>query len=243
MSYVLIVGAKSDIAKAVARKYSENGYNLYLAAREHEELTAFANDISLRSSNTVKLFELDVCNLEEHVEFYDKLPERPVGTIICVGYMADQEIAQAELDETLKTINTNFTGCVSLLNIIANDYEKHRNGFIVAVSSVAGDRGRKTNYLYGSAKAGLTAYLSGLRNRLNNSNVPVLTVKPGFVNTRMTQDMDLPEKLTAQPDEVASAIYKYQQKRKNILYTKGIWRIIMFIIRHIPESIFKRLSI
>ena len=121
--------------------------------------------------------------------------------------------------------------------------EKNKNGFIVGVSSVAGDRGRKANYIYGSSKAAFSAYLSGLRNRLFESKIQVLTVKPGFVATKMTDGLDLPEKLTAQPEEVAKDIFVAQQKGKDILYTKGIWRLIMLIIKHIPEFIFKKLSI
>jgi short-subunit dehydrogenase len=140
-------------------------------------------------------------------------------------------------------INVNYTGAISILNIVANDFEKERRGFIVGVSSVAGDRGRKANYIYGSAKAGFSAYLSGLRNRLNDSGVQVLTVKPGFVNTKMTEGLDLPPKLTASPSEVAEDIFNAQQKGRNILYTKPIWMVIMLIIKHIPEFIFKKMSI
>jgi short-subunit dehydrogenase len=111
------------------------------------------------------------------------------------------------------------------------------------VSSVAGDRGRKANYIYGSAKAAFSTYLSGLRNRLYENNVQVLTVKPGFVPTKMTEGLDLPPNLTAQPEDVASDIYKAQNKGKNILYTKSIWRLVMLIIKHIPEFIFKKMSI
>ena len=132
---------------------------------------------------------------------------------------------------------------MSLFNIIANDFEKRKSGFIVGISSVAGDRGRKSNYLYGSAKAAFTAYLSGLRNRLYDAQVHVMTVKPGFVATKMTEDMDLPEKLTAQPDEVADDIYNAQQKNKNVFYTKWIWRWVMLIIRSIPEWKFKGMNI
>jgi len=138
-------------------------------------------------------------------------------------------------------MDTNYKGVVSLFNIIADDFEHRRNGFIVGISSVAGERGRKSNYIYGSAKAALTVYLSNLRNRLYDAQVHVMTVKPGFVATNMTKDMDLPEKLTAQPEEVAEDIYKAQQKNKNVLYTK--WRWVMLVIKMIPEWKFKVMSI
>ncbi|MDQ7068616.1 MAG: SDR family oxidoreductase [Sulfurimonas sp.] len=243
MSYVLIVGAKSDIAKELARVYAKNGYNLYLGAREASELEAFKTDLEVRSSIKVALIELDITDYDSHQGIYENLDEKPLGVIVVSGYMTEQYKAEKEWSETLNTINVNYTGAVSLLNIIANDFEEEKRGFIVGVSSVAGDRGRKTNYIYGSAKAAFSAYLSGLRNRLYESNVSVLTVKPGFVNTKMTEDLALPERLTAEPIEVAEDIFKAQQAGKNILYTKWIWRYIMLIITNIPEFIFKKLSI
>lgn len=243
MGYVLIIGAKSDIAKAVAREYAKHGYDLYLAARKASELTAFANDITVRMQRTVKIVELDILDYESHQGFYDQLEEKPVGVISAVGYLGDQDKAQTDFHEAKLIMDTNYTGVVSLFNIVANDFEQRRSGFIIGISSVAGDRGRKKNYLYGSAKAALTAYLSGLRNRLHDSKVLVVTVKPGFVATKMTEDMDLPEKLTAQPRDVAVDIYKAQQKNKNVLYTKWIWRWVMLVIRMIPEWKFKGMDL
>ena len=243
MSYVLIIGAKSDIAKEVAREYAKNGYDLYLAGRNIDEMKDFENDIKIRSKADVKLKEFDITDFESHEQFYNSLEPKPLGVIVVAGYMAEQKTCENDWSKTLNTINVNFTGAVSILNIIANDMEQNKNGFIVGVSSVAGDRGRKANYIYGSAKAGFSAYLSGLRNRLYESGVKVLTVKPGFVNTKMTEHLDLSAKLTAESEDVASDIYNAQQKGKDILYTKSIWRFVMLVIKHIPEMIFKRLSI
>ncbi len=243
MSYVLIIGAKSDIARATAREYAKNGYDLYLAARNVEELQIFAQDIITRTQRNVKLVELDILDFTFHHEFYDSLEEKPLGVISAVGYLGDQQKAQTDFEEARKITDTNYTGVVSLFNIIANDFKKRRNGFIIGISSVAGDRGRKSNYIYGSAKAALTAYLSGLRNGLYDFQVHVLTVKPGFVATNMTIGMDLPQKLTAQPQEVARDIYKSQQRGKNVLYTKWIWKWIMLVIKSIPEWKFKKMSI
>ena len=243
MSYVLIIGAKSDIAKEVARVYAKNGYKLYLAARNSEELQDFAKDIKIRFDIEAKLCEFDMEKFETHQEFYNSLEPKPLGVVVVAGYMNEQKICENDFEETLKTINVNFTGAVSILNIVSNDMEKNKNGFIVGVSSVAGDRGRKANYIYGSSKAGFSAYLSGLRNRLFKSGVKVLTVKPGFVNTKMTAGLDLPEKLTAQAEDVAKDIFNAQQKGKDVLYTKWIWKYIMLIIKSIPEFIFKKLSI
>lgn len=243
MSYVLIIGAKSDIAKEVARVYAKNGYNLYLCARKADELKDLKQDIEVRSGVKVELKEFDIIAYDTHEKFYTSLEEKPLGVIVVSGYMIEQKLAQKDWSESLNTINVNYTGAVSILNIIANDFETERRGFIVGVSSVAGDRGRKANYIYGSAKAAFSAYLGGLRNRLHESGVSVLTVKPGFVNTKMTENLDLPEKLTAQPEDVANDIYNAQQKGKNILYTKSIWLFVMLIIKHIPEFIFKKMSI
>lgn len=243
MSYLLIIGARSDIAKACAREYAKNGYDLYLAARNADELSAFARDVTTRTQQSVKLLELDILDYQSHQRFYDSMEEKPLGVISAVGYLGKQEQAQSDFEEAQKIMGTNYTGVVSLINIIANDFEGRRSGFIVGISSVAGDRGRKSNYLYGSAKAAFTAYLSGLRNRLYEAQVHVLTVKPGFVATKMTEGMDLPEKLTAQPDEVASDIFQAQQKGKNVLYTKWIWRWVMMVIKMIPEWKFKGMSV
>lgn len=243
MSYVLMIGAKSDIAKATAREYAKNGYDLYLAARNVNELEEFSQDIITRTQKRVKLVELDILDYESHQTFYDHLEEKPLGVISAIGYLGEQDKAQSDFNEAKKIMDTNYTGIVSLFNIIADDFEKRRSGFMVGISSVAGDRGRKSNYIYGSAKAALTAYLSGLRNRLYDAQVHVLTVKPGFVATKMTEDMDLPEKLTAQPEEVAEDIYNAQQKGKNVLYAKWMWRWVMLIIRNIPEFQFKKMSI
>ena len=243
MSYVLIVGAKSDIAKAVAREYAKNGYDLYLASRDSNELEEFANDIRVRTQKEVQIVELDILDYKTHQAFYDSLDKKPLGVISAIGYLGEQNKAQLAFEEAQRIIDTNYTGVVSLFNIIANDFEKRKSGFIVGISSVAGDRGRKSNYIYGSAKSALTAYLSGLRNRLYDAQVQVLTVKPGFVATKMTEGMDLPKKLTAQPEEVAEDIYKAQQKGKSVIYTKWIWRYIMMIIKMIPEWKFKGMSI
>jgi len=243
MSYILIVGASSDIAKAVAREYAKNGYDLYLAGRDIDRLKDFKRDVEVRTQRDIRLLELDILDFDTHKSFYDSLEPKPLGVISAVGYLGNQKKAQRDFKEAKKIIDTNYTGVVSLFNIIANDFESRRSGFIVGISSVAGDRGRKSNYIYGSAKAGLSAYLSGLRNRLYESQVQVLTVKPGFVATKMTEGMDLPPKLTATPKEVAKDIFDAQQSGKDVIYTKWFWRYIMMIIGLIPEWKFKKMSI
>ncbi len=243
MKFILIIGAKSDIAKALAIKYAKEGYDLYLAARNSNSLQKFAKDISIRFDSCVQCLELDILDYQSHQQFYESLEEKPLGIICCVGYLGDQKKAETDFGEVQKIIDTNYTGVVSLLSIVANDFLAKKSGFIVGLGSVAGDRGRASNYCYGSAKSGLEVYLSGLRNRLYKSSVHVLTVKPGFVATQMTQHMKLPKKLTALPEEVAMDIYQAQQKKKDIIYTKWFWFGIMSLIRVIPEFFFKRTDI
>lgn len=243
MSYVLIIGAKSDIAKATAKEYAKHGHNLYLAARNSNDLKEFANDIEVRTQRKVKLIELDILDYESHQDVFDNLDEKPLGVISAVGYLGDQDKAQTDFTEAQQIMNTNYTGIVSLINIIADDFAKRKSGFIIVISSVAGDRVRKSNYIYGSSKAALTAYLSGLRNRLYGSQVHVMTVKPGFVATKMTAELDLPKALMAQPEEVAKDIYNAQQNEKSVLYTKWIWGWIMLVIRSIPEFQFRKMNI
>ena len=243
MRHILIIGAKSDIAKAVAREYAKHGYDLYLAARSSDELQEFADDVTVRTQRAVNLVELDILDYKSHQEFYNKLDEKPLGVISAIGYLGEQKKAQADFTEAQQIMDTNYTGVVSLFNIIANSFEKRKSGFIIGICSVAGDRGRKSNFIYGSAKAALSTYLSGLRNRLNDAHVHVMTVKPGFVNTKMTKGMNLPQNMTLQPEDVAKDIYKAHQKGKNVLYTKWIWRYVMIIIRMIPEWKFKGMNI
>ena len=135
MSYVLIVGAKSDIAKATAREYAKHGYDLYLAARNSSELEAFAKDIITRTQKTVKIVELDILDYKSHQTFYNQLEEKPLGVVSAIGYLGEQEKAQSDFDEAQRIMDTNYTGVVSLFNIIANDFEKRRSGFMVGISS------------------------------------------------------------------------------------------------------------
>jgi decaprenylphospho-beta-D-erythro-pentofuranosid-2-ulose 2-reductase len=243
MNYILIIGAKSDIARAIAKKYAENGYNLYLAARKSDELQNFANNIKIRNQREVVCLDFDVLDYNIHQSFYDSLSVKPIGVISVVGYLGIQEKAEINFNETKKIIDTNYTGVVSILNVVANEFQKNKSGFIAAVSSVAGDRGRRSNFVYGSAKSALTTYLSGLRNKLYDYNIRVLTIKPGFVATKMTAKLDLPKILTAQPEQVAEDIFKAHQKEKNIIYTKWFWKWIMLIIKCIPEFQFKKMDL
>jgi short-subunit dehydrogenase len=150
--------------------------------------------------------------------------------------------ARNDWNEAHLIIESNFTGAVSILDRIANQYAAEKKGVIVGISSVAGERGRQSNYHYGSAKAGFTAYLSGLRNRLFHNNVHVVTVQPGFTYTRMTENMKLPKLLTGHPVQVADSVYNAVQKKRNVVYVKWMWRWIMLVIRSLPEQVFKKMK-
>ena len=157
--------------------------------------------------------------------------------------MGEQQKSEKDLQSTIKIIRSNFEGPASIIGMLANNFEERGSGTLIGISSVAGERGRGSNYIYGSAKAGFTTFLSGLRNRLMNKNVHVITVLPGFVATKMTNHLKLPSKLTAQPNEVANAIFNAVRKKQNVIYVKSIWRLIMIIIKNIPEHFFKRMKL
>ena len=237
---VLILGASSDIARPLARLYAEDGYRVILAARQIDRLDADAEDLRIRHRQSVDLQEFDACDTDQHLAFLDRLGELPETVISLIGLMTPQEEAQTDFGAAKLMIQTNYLGLVSILGEVANRMEQRGSGTIIGVSSVAGDRGRATNYIYGSAKAGFTAFLSGLRNRLFKKNVKVITIKPGFIRTRMTEGLDLPNALTALPDEMARAIRKAHKKKKLVVYHRPIWRLIMLIICSLPERIFIR---
>jgi decaprenylphospho-beta-D-erythro-pentofuranosid-2-ulose 2-reductase len=243
MPTVLILGATSDMGYAIAKKFAAEGYDVQLTARKPEQLHAFQSDLQIRYGRKCSIHAFDVLDFTSHAAFYNSLSPKPDVSVCVIGYMNDNEKVIQDWSESLKTINTNYTGTVSILNIIASDYAQRGSGTIVGISSVAGNRGRQSNYIYGSAKAGFTAYLSGLRNALFKKGVHVMTVLPGFVYTKMTEHLKLPKPLTAQPADVANVIYHGVLKKSNVVYVKWFWRWIMFIITSIPEGIFKKLKL
>jgi len=240
MPTILILGASSEMGFEIARKYAMQKFDVQLAGRQIDALRPLQSDLQIRYGVQSSVHQFDAMDLASHEAFYDSLPVKPDVTASIVGYMNDNEKVIASQDETVRTITTNFTGPVSMLNIIAADYAARKSGTIIGISSVAGLRGRQSNYIYGSAKAGFTAYLSGLRNKLYHDGVHVVTVLPGFVYTRMTAHLQLPPLLTAKPEDVANAVYKAHQKKKNVIYVKWFWKWIMLIITSIPESMFKK---
>jgi short-subunit dehydrogenase len=241
-SPVLIIGARSDIAAALAHSYAARGCALILAARNAGSLATAKADLEIRYGVQVRIAECDVTEADPEL-FFETLGETPGTVVLVAGLLGDQAESAADARIAEQVMSTNYNGPVRLLLAAARRMERRGSGTIIGVSSVAGERGRGSNFIYGSAKAGFTAFLSGLRNALAKKHVHVLTVKPGFVATRMTAGMDLPAKLTAQPAAVAEAIVLAQEKGRDIIYTKPVWRLIMLIIRLIPERIFKKRSI
>ena len=242
-AWLLVLGANSDIAVATARKFAKEGWNIYLASRDMVNLTKEAANLRLRYGVEAKESFFDAIDFASHLAFYVALEPKPTGVIVAFGFLGDQQAAQKEFSIAKVIIESNYMGAVSILEVIAQDFEARRSGFIAGISSVAGDRGRASNYIYGSAKAGFSAYLSGLRHRLAKSSVHVMTVKPGFVATKMTAGMDLPKKLLATPQEIAEAIYRGVLTSRNTIYSKKIWRLIMLIINHLPENVFKKTNL
>ena len=240
---VLILGATSDMAVAIARQLAMRGYSITLAARNIDRLSALEGDLRVRYKAIVSSARFDALDFAGHESFYNSLAEKP-DIVICVfGLLGDQHMAQEKWAHAHEIIDSNFTGAASILNVVANDFERRKKGVIVGISSVAGERGRQSNYIYGSAKAGFTAYLSGLRNRLFHHGVHVITVKPGFVKTKMIENISTPGPLTASPRKVAESVAHAIRKKKNTVYVLSIWGLIMLVIKMIPESLFKRLKL
>lgn len=247
---VIVLGATSSIVRAAAIELGKSGYDIILGARDIEENELIARDIEIRCDVNAWALHFDAEDFESHAEFFNKCRSLPLsglaGVVIGFGFMDGQDRAQAHFDIARKIIDVNFTACVSFLEQVADYFEqtkdrrsKKMRPFIAVISSVAGDRGRQSNYIYGASKAALSAYLQGLRNRLHRSRVTVLTVKPGFVDTKMTFAMNL--KAAAHPETVGKAVVRAARRKKDVVYLPWFWRYIMLIIRMIPEKVFKRL--
>jgi hypothetical protein len=241
---LLLVGGTSDIGRATAQSYAEAGWRVLLAARNLDEAGRNRDDIQSRSEAEVSVHRFDVLDTGNLATFLDGLPALPDTVVCVVGELGDQAESEGDITRAAQVMRTNYEGPALLLGLVAERFLARGSGTIVGVSSVAGDRGRASNYVYGSAKAGFTAFLSGLRNRMAHAGLKVITVKPGFVRTRMTAGMKLPPLLTAEPAEVGRAIFKAAERGGgDVVYVRPIWRIVMTVIGAIPERIFKRLKL
>lgn len=245
MQKILIIGATSAIAEAVAQRFAVQGHTLYLLARNRERRQMLAADLKVRGASEVFQGEFDANDFASHAELLKKVVTEMGGldtVLIAHGTLGDQKACEADVQKTLAELNTNAISVISLLTHLANHFERQRHGSIVVIGSVAGDRGRQSNYVYGTAKGALSIFLQGLRNRLHKSGVQVLTIKPGFVDTPMTAAFPKGP-LWANPEKIAGDIEKAIEKRRNVLYTPGFWMLIMLLIKNIPEKLFKRLNL
>ena len=245
MSRILIIGATSAIAQAFARLRVARGDELFLVARDAAKLQILVADLQVRGAKKISILAADANDFERHAPMLEAA-RRELGDVdtvlIAHGVLGDQRAAERDFKLAEQAYKTNFLSVVSLLTPIAAYFEARRCGTIAVISSVAGERGRQSNFIYGSAKGGLSLYLAGLRNRLHPSGVTVLTIKPGFVDTPMTAH--LPKgPLFASPEKVAWDVSRAIDKGRDVLYTPAIWFWIMAVVRLIPETVFKRLKL
>jgi decaprenylphospho-beta-D-erythro-pentofuranosid-2-ulose 2-reductase len=243
--HLLIIGGTSDIGHATALHYAQAGWRIFLAARDAGAAQRNADDIAARTGVGVSVHAIDVLETDQLAPFIADLPVLPDTVVCVVGELGEQKRAEADLAFATVILRTNFEAPCLLLGLFAERFQERGSGTIVGVSSVAGDRGRASNYFYGAAKAGFSQFLSGLRNRMALcGKVHVVTVKPGFVRTRMTAAMKLPGMLTAEPAKVGYDIYRAaEESRRDVIYVGQLWRLVMMVIRAMPEKIFKRLRL
>ncbi len=243
IAMITIIGATSDLAKAMAYEYAILGKDLILLARNHSRLIPLQKDIQIRHNINVELVEFDVLETEKFDTILTPIITKTDTAIYAAGILGNQGAEQVEDDKAILNIQVNYTAGVLILQKFAQAFEAKKGGTIIGISSVAGVRGRQSNYIYGSAKAGFTAFLSGLRNRMVKHNVHVVSVIPGYLDTKMVEHLTLPKPLTASPKVAAQKIVKAANRKSNTVYVLPIWRWIMLIIRHIPEFIFKKLNL
>lgn len=246
MPTLLVLGATSDMARAVAFEFCSNGWNLFLAARDVEAAKTVARDLALRTGRDEDAFEVfafDALATETHASFWNGLPSSPDGVLCAIGGGGDPSLAEHDSSLADHIMRVNFTGLVPILLLAADAFEARGSGLIIGIGSVAGDRGRAANYIYGSAKAGFATFLGGLQNRLAGKGVSVIIVKSGPAYTKMSEGLELNPLLTARPREIGRSIYSAYTKKRSTIYVKPVWRLIMLIITHIPAFIFNRMNL
>lgn len=246
MKNVLIVGGSSAIAAACARRWAAEGANLFLTGRHPLRVEAVAQDLRVRGAGQVVTHVLDVNDHQQHQAMLDAC-RAALGRIdivlIAHGSLPDQSRCERDVDVVLHELSTNALSTIALLTLLAGQFESQRSGSIAVIASVAGDRGRPSNYVYGAAKAAVATFCEGLRARLFKAGVRVLTIKPGFVATPMTAGLALPGPLVASPERVAADIVRAIERGKDALYTPWFWSGIMLVIRSLPGFVFKRVSL
>jgi short-subunit dehydrogenase len=245
MKKILIIGATSAIAQEAARHFAAAGDGLFLVARDPAKLEAVAGDLKARGASLVESFEMDVNDLARHPLIIHEAEEILGGldvALVAHGTLPEQKACEASFEKTEQELKTNFLSTVSLLTELANNFEKKKAGAIAVITSVAGDRGRPSNYVYGTAKGATSIFLSGLRARLAKSSVAVVDIRLGFVDTPMTASVKK-NFLFASPDTIGRGIYKAILKKKDTVYLPWFWRWIMAVVRTIPEPLFKKMNL
>lgn len=245
MKKILVIGATSAIAEHCARIWATRGDALYLVARNEERLQSIAADLMVRGAVQAYTYCTDLNELDRHLFLLDTAEAKLGGidtVLIAHGTLSDQKACEQSVEETLAEIKTNALSTISLLTIIANRFKERKAGTIAVISSVAGERGRASNYVYGAAKAMITAFTSGLRQRLHQSNVSVVTIKPGFVDTPMTAAFKK-GLMWSKPSLIAKNICTAIDAKNDIVYVPFYWNLIMLIIKSLPEKLFKKIKI
>ena len=241
---ILIIGAHSAIAVAVARRYSESGAALFLAARDPERLQTLANDLTVRGASAVNYHALDLTDTQQHGELVSKAAES-LGDIdlalICHGMLPDQALCERDFDALHRSLQVNGLSALSLLSALGNRLEQQAHGSIAVITSVAGDRGRRSNYVYGASKAMLSTYIQGFRGRMHSHGVDVIDIRPGLVDSPMTSHLKK-GLLFSSPERIAGCIVRGIERRRTTVYAPGYWRLIMAVVKVIPDALFKRLS-
>lgn len=244
MNNTLVIGATSAIAQATAKRFAERGDTLYLLARDQERLEVLAKDLTLRGARAVHVGFFEATDFSAHEACLEQV-FLTLGQVdlalVAHGALGDQKSSEQDFEKTKQIFETNALGVMSVLTHLAPRFERQKKGTLAVISSVAGDRGRQSNYVYGAAKAAVNVFLEGLRNRLHKRGVHVLTIKPGFVDTPMTADFKKGF-LWATPETIARGIEKSLNHHKDVVYLPGFWSWIMRIIRHVPESVSKKMN-
>ena len=246
MKRILVIGATSAIATACCRLWAEQGHEFFLVARDAEKLQQTAQDLEARGAKSVNSFTMDVLDTPQHALMLQQCisTHRQIDiALVAHGTLPDQTACEQDAELALQEFSINGSSVISLLSLLAEQFTLQRCGSLAVISSVAGDRGRPSYYLYGSAKAAVSAFCEGLHARLFKIGVHVITIKPGFVDTPMTQGLTLPKVLVVPPEYVAKQIVSAINNKQAVLYTPRFWALIMLIMRSIPNFIFKRLNL
>ncbi len=237
---VWIIGASSGIGEALSREFAGRGWSVLIAARRTAELTQLRESMESAGADPVRVHTLDICSPGSAENLIREAGGLPEVLVFTPGFLGNHLLSLINESEAERIMNINFNASVRFLQVFADAFRKRRSGTIVGISSVAGERGKSKNLIYSAAKAGFTAYLDGLRNLLFHDQVRVMTVKPGYVRTPMIAHLDLPHDMTLSPEQMASRIYKAMVKGKDVVYSSAKWKLMMFVLRHIPESMYKK---